>query len=110
MDTIGTYAKFFCHALTGVAGPYALVERLDEIHFSGTPTAELTRMLMAHLHPLRVSAPSNELPEWRVAGVMVNQSALHEVELGILPDGQVHMVKDAPLADELPIHASPLLP
>lgn len=97
------YLRFFCAAVWGEAGPFRIVENIEDIPLSDSPNEEtletLQRFVREQSYEVRYLPDGN----WVVTVLVCYQNVLFQTQFKVMPNGMVEMVSDQPLEQDLPV-------
>lgn len=102
-DVALDYLRFFCAAVWGEAGPFRVVETLEDIPFSDSADEESFENVRRFL--LEQPREATRLPDgnWEARVLVCYRDALFRAQFKIVLNGMVEMISDEPLAQDLPV-------
>lgn len=107
-SNIGFYVEFVCASIVAPGGRFLVVESVDEIEWTESPEESFLEDLRERVGPPRLSQPPSGHPHkeghWYVAAEIVYGHDLFTSIFEINGDtGDVEMLEDTPLAQDLPV-------
>jgi len=91
------YLRFFCFFVHGEAGPFHIVETVDDLELLGELPAEQQKQLEEVLHPPMVDDKEGEGGSHFVIANVLYGDTLYRAKFKVLPTGQVEMLEDESL-------------
>ena len=99
-QTLVPYLTFIMGAVQTEEGSLRVVEHFTDELFTGAPTAAARKTLQRLIRPAQLTRTGDK---WAVDAIVLYGAAVYQTQLEVLPDGEVNIIDEQLLADNLPI-------
>jgi hypothetical protein len=96
------YARLFCCLLRAEAGRFQVIESADQIAWRADADPALVQRVASALHPVRHTGTDGYA--FALEACILYGANLFCAHLKVHPGGQVEMLEDTPIADDLPVY------